>query len=245
MAYHKTANYLLNPTHKITIKLIGLGGTGTQVLSALARTHMGLVALGHPGIHVIGYDPDIISTANVGRQLYSIADIGLNKAIVSISRINRFFGFEWEAVNKKYGKSRNANITISCVDTAKARIQIGTILREESAGYDDSKSFYWLDFGNSQDTGQVILGTVNDAGLKTVDQMFDLSKIKEKNQGPSCSLAEAIGKQDLFINSTLANLGCNLLWKLFTEGRINYHGLYLNLKNMQVRPIPVQEMEVA
>ncbi len=28
-----------------------------------------------------------------------------------------------------------------------------------------------------------------------------------------CSLAEALEKQDLFINSTLAHIGCDLLWK--------------------------------
>ena len=240
MAYHKTANYLLNPTHKVTIDLVGVGGTGSQVLSSLARIHTGLVALGHTGIHVRAYDPDVVSIANVGRQLYSPSDIGQNKAIVSISRINRFFGFEWEAYNSEYEVLAHSNILITCVDTAKARMQIGKGIIGKTGGYEYGKRFYWLDFGNSQKTGQVVLGTLFCKDLKCVTELFDLTKIKEKDQGPSCSLAEALGKQDLFINSTLANLGCNLLWKLFTDGRIDYHGLYLNLKSMQVRPIPIQ-----
>ena len=64
-------------------------------------------------------------------------------------------------------------------------------------------------------------------------------KVKEKDSGPSCSLAEALEKQDLFINSTLAQLGCNILWKMFRNGMIEHQGLYLNLSTLKMNPIPV------
>jgi len=73
--------------------------------------------------------------------------------------------------------------------------------------------------------------------LPCVDTLFDLTTVDEKESGPSCSLAEALTKQDLFINSTLANLGCNLLWNLITCGGIEFNGLFLNLRNMKVNPI--------
>jgi hypothetical protein len=44
---------------------------------------------------------------------------------------------------------------------------------------------------------------------------------------------------DLFINSTLAQLGANLIWKLFREGMITHHGAYLNLETMKVNPIAI------
>ena len=50
---------------------------------------------------------------------------------------------------------------------------------------------------------------------------------------------EALEKQDLFINSTLAQLGCNILWKMFRNGMIEHHGLYLNLSTMKMNPITV------
>ncbi len=68
-------------------------------------------------------------------------------------------------------------------------------------------------------------------------EVTQMTKVNEKDSGPSCSLAEALSKQDLFVNSTLAQLGCNLLWKLFREGMISHSGLYLNLKTMNVNPI--------
>ena len=65
------------------------------------------------------------------------------------------------------------------------------------------------------------------SSLKVVTRLVRYSKVKDNDSGPSCSLAEALEKQDLFINSTLAQLGCNLLWKMFRHGMIEYHGLYL------------------
>lgn len=46
---HYTDSYLLNPQHPVTVNLIGGGGTGSQVLTNLARLDVTLRALGHPG----------------------------------------------------------------------------------------------------------------------------------------------------------------------------------------------------
>lgn len=75
--------------------------------------------------------------------------------------------------------------------------------------------------------------------LKTITQYVKYTAVKESDSGPSCSLAEALEKQDLFINSTLSQLGCNILWEMFREGMIEHHGLYLNLATMKVNPIGV------
>ena len=68
--------------------------------------------------------------------------------------------------------------------------------------------------------------------------MFNLTKVKDEDSGPSCSLAEALRKQDLFINSTIAQLGCNIFWKLFS-GSIENHGVFLNLKTLNSNPIKI------
>ena len=63
---HYTDGYLLNPQHPITISLIGAGGTGSQVLTCLARLDVTLRNLGHPGLFITLYDPDDVSEANIG-----------------------------------------------------------------------------------------------------------------------------------------------------------------------------------
>lgn len=69
---HYIDNYLLNPQHPVTVNLIGAGGTGSQVLTCLARLDVTLRALGHPGLFVTLYDPDIVTDANIGRQLFRL-----------------------------------------------------------------------------------------------------------------------------------------------------------------------------
>lgn len=247
---HYTEKYLLDPTHPITISLIGAGGTGSQVLTSLGRINHALLALGHPGLYVSAYDNDDVSEANIGRQLFSESDIGLNKANVLITRMNRFFGTDWKCIPKLYGNGQEEpeNIIISCVDSVKSRLQISKAIDGKS-GIDYQRRLYWLDFGNGTNFGQVVLGTLAEiqqpksekyeviSNLKTVTELFDFSIVNEKDSGPSCSLAEALRKQDLFINSTLSQLGCALLWKLITNGMIDYQGIYLNLDTMNVNPI--------
>ena len=250
MKTHYIAEYFKSPQHPIHVTLIGLGGTGSQVLSALAKMHISLQALNHPGLYVTAYDDDIVTEANIARQLYTLSDIGINKAVISIQRVNRFFNLGWQSVPEKFDNrvKEVGNIIITCVDTAKGRLEIDKVIHSERNSNFTTRPYYWLDYGNLQKTGQVVLGTVGEikqptdgiASLQSITEMFDLTLVNEENQGPSCSLVEALEKQDLFINSTLANLGANLLWNLFREGQINFHGLFLNLKSLKVNPIPIK-----
>ena len=248
---HFTDAYLLNPTHPVTVNLIGCGGTGSQALTALSRISHTLIALGHTGFHVTCYDPDTVTEANLGRQLFSVSDTGINKAVILTSRINRFFSTGWEAVPDEY-RCEPANIIITCVDNVQSRIQVAETFLSGADKPGRSifeKPLYWLDFGNTQQTGQVILGTFGEiqqpaskkyspvGKLPCITERFDLTRVDEKDSSPSCSLAEAIRQQDLFINSTLANIGSSLLWKLFREGKTNHAGAFLNMDTLKMNPI--------
>ena len=82
---HYTDNYLLKPYHPVTIHVAGAGGTGSQVITNLARMNVALQALGHPGLHVTVFDPDIITEANIGRQLFSEMELGQGKATAAVT----------------------------------------------------------------------------------------------------------------------------------------------------------------
>ncbi|MGV4502140.1 ThiF family adenylyltransferase, partial [Ornithobacterium rhinotracheale] len=83
---HYIDNSLINATNPITIHLIGAGGTGSQVLTALGRMHHALVQLGHAGFDLTLWDDDTISQANLGRQLFAESEIGLYKSVALINR---------------------------------------------------------------------------------------------------------------------------------------------------------------
>ena len=238
---HSTPHYLLYPTHPITVALAGCGGTGSQVLTCLGRIDFALRGLGHPGLQVFAYDPDIVSPANIGRQLFAEADIDQNKATVLITRINRFFGLDWVAMPKAFDEhSESTNMIISCVDTIAARREIEQAWNDTSYVREYQKHYYWLDFGNSQHSGQAILGGT---GLPHVFDLFPDFTDEGNDDGPSCSLAEALSKQDLFINSTLAQLGMDIIWRLIRHQGIDHHGLFLNLQTMKVNPISIHLSE--
>ena len=133
---HYIDNYLLNPQHPVTVNLIGAGGTGSQVLTCLARLDVTLRALGHPGLFVTLYDPDIVTDANIGRQLFGCSDLGLNKAQCLITRVNNFFGNDWKAVPdifptvlKDARRDDMANITVTCTDNIKSRLDLWNVLK--------------------------------------------------------------------------------------------------------------------
>lgn len=261
-AIHYTDNYLINPTNPVIVNLIGAGGTGSRMLTELARMNHSLIALGHTGLQVNLYDDDIVTTANQGRQLFADAEVGLHKAVALVNRTNRFFGTSWKAVAEQFSSSNlkslpnkgKSNIYISCVDTVSARFDIAEILKgfSEESNYDRNKSLYWLDIGNARNTGQALLSTIteikqpNSNMYRTVsnlpmvtDEFRELLEAQSDDNEPSCSLAEALEKQDLFINGTLASMGASLLWKLFREGMTAQRGFFLSLSNFRSEPIAV------
>lgn len=252
---HFVHNYIINPMHPLSVALVGVGGTGSQVLTSLGRMNYALQQLGHLGLHVKAYDADTVTPANCGRQLFSPVEVGRNKAEVMVTKLNSFFGTDWESVPMMYDeKSERANIVISCVDTIASRQTIAKRLERRAYGLGDiMQIYYWLDFGNTLNTGQVILGTATKIEqpkksrgcvptLRCVTDYFDLTTVNEKNNGPSCSLAEALSKQDLFINSTLAQIGMAVMWKMFTKGVLETQGAFLNLDTMKVNPIKIEKI---
>lgn len=260
---HFTHNYLLQPTNPITVNIIGAGGTGSQVLAAMARTNESLIALGHPGLHVHLFDNDRLKPENKGRLLFTDSEQGLNKAVAFINRINRACGTNWKAITQQFSKKNMsklpqggaANIIISCVDTVPARFEVADIIRTAAIKNKSGifRPFYWMDFGNSKDSGQVILSTVGEiqqppskkfevnSHLPFITEEFNslLEESGNRDSTPSCSIAEALANQDLFINPSLAYMGSSLLWNLLREGMILYRGFFLNLKNFRSQPIPV------
>lgn len=146
------------------------------------------------------------------------------------------------------------NIIITCTDNIRSRLDLWRLLKHhrKNTHNDEKTPIYWMDFGNAQTTGQVLIGNIRNKihqpasteyhtipRMNVITEETSYSTIEEKDSGPSCSLAEALQKQDLFINSMLAQTGCDILWRMFREGRTFYRGAYLNLDTLRVNPIPV------
>lgn len=242
----------------IRIAVAGCGGNGSQMLSGLARLHAALRAFGHHGLQVTAFDPDVITEANVGRQLFAPSDVGQSKAHILINRLNLYYGLHWRAVHGCLNRHNDVrgfgtfDILIGCVDSVRARQQLA---RTRFATY-------WLDLGNTAKKGQVILGELIEPpkvrlkkGNKyAVEQLeprrrlphvldvfpeLKRKRFKEDN-APSCSLAEALQRQDLFINQTVATFALQLLWQFIRQGGLDIHGYFINLESGRVTPLPIK-----
>ena len=104
-AVHVVEKEWLNPYNPIVVNLIGAGGTGSQVLTALGRMNHALIELNHPGLFVRLFDDDKVERANLGRQLFATAELKQYKAVALINRVNRFFGTYWKAITQRYDKA--------------------------------------------------------------------------------------------------------------------------------------------
>jgi PRTRC genetic system ThiF family protein len=229
---------------QVRVLVVGCGGTGSAIAAGLPYLHQSLVARGHPGgLHVAVLDGDVISPTNCIRQPFARSEIGLNKAIVLVNRLNLFWGLKWEAVpaylrpgtfiSRSYsGDDLRAHIVVGCVDTRAARAAI----RDAVSNW--STVSYWLDLGNNADSGQFMLGEpLNERNRRSrlrlrsaADLYPEIVDPRLDNDGdPSCSAVEALERQEPFVNSTLAQHALALLARLFRYGEISYHGGFINL----------------
>ena len=229
---------------QVRVLVVGCGGTGSAVVAGLPYLHQSLVAHGHPGgLHVTVADGDTISPANCVRQPFARSEIGQNKAIVLVNRLNLFWGLKWEAVpvhlrpgtfiSRSYsGDDLRAHIVVGCVDTRAARAVI-----RDAVGKSSQVS-YLVDLGNNEDSGQFILGEpLNERNrraklrLRSASELFPeiVDPNLDNDAEPSCSAVEALERQSPFVNSTLAQHTLALLARLFRYGEISYHGGFINL----------------
>jgi PRTRC genetic system ThiF family protein len=246
MLPYRLPNNLL--TSSVQIDLVGCGGSGSQMLAGLARLHVAMLGLGHPaGISLTAWDPDVVTETNVGRQLFSPSDIGRPKADVLINRVNLFYGLDWAAKPRPFEYSyRTAHILITCVDSARARLDIAAIAERQY--YDKA---IWIDLGNDRDTGQVVWGELaRDASerkrpnrLPTVIDLFpDLASAEmaeRDRQEPSCSLAASLDRQSLFINQAVATLALNALFRAFRFGGLMHSAWFTDLATGTTSALPI------
>jgi PRTRC genetic system ThiF family protein len=191
-------------------------------------------------------DGDIISPVNCVRQPFCSTEIGLAKAVVLVSRLNLFWGLSWKAIAEHLTPHTDVSsfdIVIGGVDTRAARQLIQNRVEDSR-----SRISYWLDLGNSADTGQFVLGQPLNARnrrgsdrLRTAPELFPeiVDPTLDDDGVPSCSAAEALERQEPFVNQVLAYHSLAMLTQLFRYGRIEHHGAFVNVRESRVQPISI------
>ncbi|RYM10671.1 PRTRC system ThiF family protein [Sphingobium cupriresistens] len=228
----------------IRILLVGCGGNGAQMLMGLASLDTALRAISSRSLDVTVVDDDIVTEANLGRQPFYRCDLGNSKARTLTERINLAHGLAWKAVHGRApGAIRldDTDLLITCVDTASARRALGAALENGRA-----TPTYWMDLGNRASDGQYLIGCPRRTAaddqhrLATVLEAFPelADESLAEDDAPSCSVAEALDRQSLFINRVLASHALALLFDLLGRGSIGHAGAFINLVSGQTVAIP-------
>jgi PRTRC genetic system ThiF family protein len=190
-------------------------------------------------------DPDTVSETNCVRQPLCRTDIGFPKAVVLVNRTNLFWGLNWQGMQaqiQQLKKGSDVDFVIGCVDTRKARRAINKWVL-------DSRVIYWLDLGNNASSGQFVFGQPKNSAnrkrknrLPTVAELYPeiLRTDKREDDQPSCSAAEALTRQEPFINLILAYQALAMLTQLLRHGSVSYLGGFCNSASGHVVPLPIR-----
>lgn len=240
------------------IIVVGLGGTGSQWARSIARIlyDMRDRHLTIPQLTFI--DPDAVEMKNVGRQMFTAADVGKSKAEVLARRFNSALGLDinwraepFNALRDIEDHSWTSRTTLLCgaVDNHKAR--------RELAKKPDA---IWIDAGNHFQTGQVVIGNIG--SWHTVrDSLADTAKKKKaeihylphasllfpdllKPPAPdakdlSCADLVRFGEQHLLINEMVAGIAANYVFKLMYRLPISSFITYVDLDGLNVKSVPI------
>src|SRR5262249_39385482 len=159
LSFAKAATLLLPVYDQIRLFLVGCGGTGSWLAPSGARIAKGWQEQGH---HVdVGFcDPDYVEPKNIPRQNFCEAELKRNKAATLAFRYSAAWGLEILAIDQpfKAAKVPHGNgvlsILIGSVDNAAARQEIAAAVKRQIEGRDSKHYVWWLDCGNSDDSGQ-------------------------------------------------------------------------------------------
>lgn len=231
----------------VRVLVVGCGGNGSAVAGGLPYLHQAMLVSGHPyGLDVTIMDGDVISATNCVRQPFSQAEIGHFKSVVLVSRMNLFWGLNWNAIPHHLTEASaidRPDIVIGCVDSRSAR----RVIHLKVAGH-QSHTSYWIDLGNHATGGQFVLGQPwnwrnrrSATRLRTVAELFPelIDAALDDDDEPSCSAVAAIERQEPYVNQALAYHALGLLARLFRYGVIEHHGAFVNLESNRVQPLAI------
>jgi len=234
------------------VVLVGAGGTGSQVARTLCRVVYDLRRRGHHTPSLKFVDPDVIEIKNVGRQMFTEADLSKNKATTLASRFNWAMGLNIVAYPEPFDADKHASrygtLVIGCVDNHMARLELSKV------------SGLWIDCGNERTSGQVCIGnTSNPADVRRCiksdhythlpnaallfPQLLEPEPTPEPFPAPvptaSCADLVEMGDQALLVNDMIGIVAGEYIYKLLNRLPVLSFLTYVDTEALSMRSVPI------
>jgi PRTRC genetic system ThiF family protein len=250
--------FVVPPLEEVTIGLIGCGGTGSHIAQSLARLASHCESTNGPRIQLVFVDGDTVEAKNVGRQLFSAADVGKNKAQALAGRFGAVFGLNIVAFpHMLQTGTRIANpyaygILIGAVDSAAGRRAIAGQL----GGYNWK---LWIDCGNHEHSGQVVVGnTLTAVQMRGAIQLGMCAKLpaapllypellKDAVVQPyqDCARAMEDNAQSLMVNQAMAAIASQYAYRMVIQRRLTTFHTSVDLESLSMRSTPITAAQLA
>jgi len=165
-------NWSLFSGYPLSFIQLGAGGTGSQLapfLGKMLAPFKDIVGGALTNKHTYTLiDGDNVEDKNVGRQNFTVKDIGQNKAARMATKVGATFGMRVDCIDayvesdehlkailmSYVEKYKSVPIIVNCTDTHAVRRMIHRVVR----GWKESKPLLYIDSGNEEYAGQVVIG---------------------------------------------------------------------------------------
>lgn len=208
-------------------------------------------------VEVCFVDPDGVEAKNIYRQNFCMGEVGYNKAVTLAKRYSTAWSINIFACPSKYSAQLVSNlggyqfegltVLIGCVDNREARRDIQNSSRSIGG------TVFWLDCGNTKESGQVLLGRNNPGeGISTfptegrcawlplpsrqhkdlvakVEPVTERKKKPAAAEGLSCAEIALLDEQGLTINQSIAAVAADYLKRLLLTEDLDRFQTYLDL----------------
>lgn len=262
LGYLKAATILARQPEEghIVFYLVGCGGTGSFMAMHIGRL-LGALADRGQRARALFIDHDRVEPKNIRRQLFCDAELNQQKASALAYRYGAAWGLQISAITNRFDASlvqqidketlfNTLHLIVGCVDNAAARKEIARALRHNQP----TPRVWWLDCGNHEDAGQILLGAMLKNQWKP-EQAFpsngicqslpapslqrpELLKPRPEEKNPerlSCAELAAANRQSLNINSRIASEASDFLTRLLLTRDLKRFACELSLSAGSMR----------
>lgn len=257
----QAATLMLPATDTWNFVLVGCGGTGSWLAPSVARIARVLQEQGKTA-NVWFVDPDTVEEKNIPRQNFCQAELGQNKAATLVGRLSAAWGLDISFSREHFNPTKisgshwigwdSVTVIIGCVDNAAARKEVAKSLACNRA--ESPHRLWWLDCGNTEHSGQVLLGSAANAQQLTgalvsckickalpapslVAPDLLIARPEEgTRQNLSCAELQLANAQSLAVNQMVASVATDYLLRIVFGG-LRRFGTYFDLESGSMRSL--------
>jgi PRTRC genetic system ThiF family protein len=220
----------------VTIAVAGCGGTGSLVAEGLCRLLPAQMA-------ILLVDHDSVESRNLVRQNFYKNELGMFKTEALAHRLSSKFERGISYLTTPVSRLEHLpELIIGCLDNGNARRDIAERIRAKCSGPYDRYRGWYIDAGNGNNYGQVLIGNHPAIGIgkpfeRTEEVCFALPLPTEQHPellvevppAPACAEAVMQNEQSPIINQCMAALVLEVVRRILI-GTCPWMQLYLDME---------------